>query len=46
MHVTKSKWFLPMFSVAFGVIALVAQAIGGHPGEGVVSLGIMYGPRS
>ena len=41
MPVTKSKWFLPLFSVALGVVMLVAQAIGGHPGQGFVSLGIM-----
>jgi hypothetical protein len=37
----KSKWFLPLFSVLLGVLIFAAQAIGGHPGQGVVSLGIL-----
>ena len=41
MSLTRSKWFLPLFSVALGVMMLVAQAIGGHTGQGLLSLGIM-----
>jgi hypothetical protein len=36
-----SKWFLPLFAVALGGVMLAAQAVGGHPGSGLVSLGIM-----
>jgi hypothetical protein len=41
MQITKSKWFLPLFAVALGLIMLAAQWIGGHPGNGVTSLAIM-----
>ena len=39
--VTKTKWFLPLFSLALGVLMLAAEWIGGHPGLGLMSLGIM-----
>jgi hypothetical protein len=38
---TKSKWFLPLFSVALGLVIFGAQSIGGHTSDGVGSLGIM-----
>ena len=38
---SRSRWFLPAFSVGVGLIMLAAQAVGGHPGQGVVSLIIM-----
>ena len=41
MHLTRSKWFLPAFSVALGIVMLVAQAIGGSVSGGVGSLAIM-----
>jgi hypothetical protein len=41
MEISRSKWFLPLFAVALGVIMGAAQWIGGHPGDGAVSLGIM-----
>jgi hypothetical protein len=37
----KSRWFMPLFAVALGLIVFGAQAVGGHPGPGLVSLGIM-----
>jgi len=40
---TSSKWFLPLFSVALGLVMLGAQWIGGNPRSGLVSLGIMAG---
>jgi hypothetical protein len=43
MQMTKSKWFLPLFAVALGLIMLAAQWIGGHPESGLVSLAIMTG---
>ena len=39
--VCRSKWFLPLFALALGGVVFGAQAIGGHPGSGLVSLGIM-----
>lgn len=41
MPMAKSKWFLPLFSVALGVIMFAAMAVGGHVGPGFLSLGIM-----
>ena len=41
MQLTKSKWFLPVFALALGVVGLVAYAIGGDPSEGLVALAIM-----
>jgi hypothetical protein len=42
-RVTRSKWFLPAFSVGLGVVMLAVWWLGGSPGEGVVSLGVMVG---
>jgi hypothetical protein len=39
--VTRSKWFLPSFSLFLGLVVLGASWLGGHPGEGVVSLAIL-----
>ena len=36
-----SRWFLPLFSLAIGVVLLAAQTVGGHFSDGLVSLGIM-----
>jgi hypothetical protein len=41
MEISKSKWFLPLFAVALGLVMLAAQWVGGHPGDGFVSLAIM-----
>jgi hypothetical protein len=41
MEMTRSKWFLPGFAVALGVVILVAQWIGGDMLGGVLSLAIM-----
>ena len=41
MHLSSSKWFLPGFSVALGLVMFGAQWAGGHPGSGLGSLGIM-----
>lgn len=41
MQITKSKWFLPLFAVALGLVMLAAQWIGGNPSSGLGSLGIM-----
>ena len=43
MRVTRSKWFVPLLSVALGIVVFAAQWVGGDPGSGLVSLGIMTG---
>ena len=43
MKLTSSKWFLPLFAVALGIVMFVAQSIGGQPLAGLASLGIMTG---
>ncbi|MGA9859951.1 MAG: hypothetical protein WBQ18_18950 [Solirubrobacteraceae bacterium] len=43
MRICRSKWWLPLFSVGLGVVVFGAQAIGHHPGSGLVSLAIMTG---
>ena len=41
MTVAKSKWFVPLLAVALGLVVFAAQWIGGDPGSGLESLGIM-----
>ena len=41
MHVTRSKWFVPLFAVALGFVVFGAQWVGGDPVSGLESLGIM-----
>ena len=41
MQVTRSKWFLPLFSVALGFVMLAAMWIGGDLSTGLQSLAIM-----
>jgi hypothetical protein len=41
MQMSKSKWFLPLFAVALGVVIFAAQWIGGDARSGLVSLAIM-----
>ncbi len=43
MRVTRSKWFVPLLSVALGIVVFAAQWVGGDPGSGLVSLSIMTG---
>ena len=43
MRVTRSKWFVPLMSVALGLVVFAAQWIGGSPGSGLISLAIMSG---
>ncbi len=43
MQITKSKWFLPLFAVALGLVMFGAQWIGGNALSGLGSLGIMTG---
>jgi hypothetical protein len=37
----RTKWFMPLFSLALGAVFLVAFVLGGNPGQGVASLGVM-----
>ena len=39
--VCRSKWFVPLFALVLGGVVFGAQAIGGNPGSGLVSFGIM-----
>jgi hypothetical protein len=41
--ITRSRWFLPAFSLGLGIVVLAASWLGGHPGEGAYSLAIMAG---
>src|SRR6516225_1341001 len=41
MRVTSSKWFVPLFAVALGMVVFAAQWVGGDPVSGLESLGIM-----
>jgi hypothetical protein len=43
MRIARSKWFLPLFSVALGVVVFVAQWIGGSSRSGLVSFAILAG---
>jgi hypothetical protein len=43
MRMTRSKWFLPLFAVALGLVVFIAQWIGGDPGSGLVSFAILAG---
>lgn len=38
---TRSRWFLPSFSFGLGLVMLAVSWLGGHPGEGAVSFGVM-----
>ncbi len=41
MRMARSKWFLPLFACALGLVMLAAESIGGDPVGGLVSLAIM-----
>jgi hypothetical protein len=41
--ITRSKWFMPAFSLGLGLVVLAASWSGGHPGVGLVSLAVMVG---
>jgi len=41
--VFRSRWFLPSFSLALGLVVLAVSWLGGNPGEGVISLAVMAG---
>ena len=37
----KSRWFMPLFALFLGGLMFAAQAIGGHPGAGLVSFAVL-----
>jgi hypothetical protein len=39
--VTRSKWFLPSFSLALGLVMLAVSWLGGSLGQGVISLAVL-----
>ena len=39
--ITRSKWFLPSFSLVLGLVILAASWLGGQPGAGVISLAVL-----
>ena len=41
--VLRSKWFMPLFCLSLGVVVFVPSWLGGHLGEGVLSLAVMAG---
>ncbi len=41
--VVRSKWFLPLFCLGLGIVALVASWLGGQPGAGWISLAVITG---
>jgi hypothetical protein len=40
---TRSRWFLPLFSAGLGIVTLVAAWVGGQLATGIIGLGIMTG---
>jgi hypothetical protein len=42
-EMTRSKWFLPLFAGALGIVMLAALWIGDDPVGGVIALAIMVG---
>jgi hypothetical protein len=41
--IARSKWFLPAFSLVLGLVMLAVSWLGGHPGQGVISLAVLAG---
>jgi hypothetical protein len=39
--ITRSKWFLPAFSLVLGLVMLTVSWLGGHPAQGAISLAVM-----
>ena len=38
---TRSKWYLPSFSLVLGLVMLAVSLLGGHPVQGLVSLAVL-----
>ena len=43
MRMARSKWFVPLFALALGLVLLAAQWIGGNLLSGLASLAVMAG---
>jgi len=43
MRIARTRWFLPLFAVALGLVVFAARWIGGDPGGGLVSFAIVAG---
>ncbi len=41
--ITRSKWFLPSFSVLLGLVVLAVSWLGGDPEGGAISLAVLAG---
>ena len=39
--IARSKWFVPSFSLVVGLAILAVYWLGGNPGEGLISLGVL-----
>ena len=39
--ITRSKWFLPVFSLVLGLVMLAVSWLGGSPGQGLISLAVL-----
>jgi cobalamin synthase len=39
--ITRSKWFLPAFSLVLGLVMLVVSWLGGSLGQGLISLAVL-----
>jgi hypothetical protein len=39
--ITRSKWFLPAFSLVLGLVMLAVSWLGGSPVQGVISLAVL-----
>lgn len=40
---TRSRWFLPLFSAGMGIVTLAAAWVGGQLVTGIIGLGVMTG---
>ena len=40
---TRSRWFLPLFSAGMGIVTLAAAWVGGQFATGIIGLGVMTG---
>jgi len=41
--ITRSKWFLPAFSLVLGLVMLAVSWLGGSLGQGLISLAVLAG---
>ena len=41
--IARSKWYLPAFSLVIGLVMLAVSWLGGHLGQGLISLAVLAG---